>query len=175
MRTTFLALLFCSLAWASPSDAHFAGHTKSAAYEQYSLETIRRECFAFAEVKRSDLRECKVTEFGEIGIVGKQTYYYAIYCLVPVSAVQAGGCTGDSFNAHYFRARGLAIFVRDPSSGEKFRLHIERVGAEIGIFVYSEKPELIQNPSGTFERNNSLGSGRPSSRGQYSPHAYFDS
>lgn len=150
MRYAFIVMLFGSLATASPLDSRSAGPTGCAMTDQqFPLEIIRRECIDFAEVKRDELRDCRISEFGEVGTVGKQTYYYAIYCLVPNYSVQKDDCGGDSFNARYYRERGLAVFVRDPSS-ENARLLFERVSGDIGLFVYPEKPEIVQNAAGTI-------------------------
>ena len=117
-----------------------------------SMEVIRGQCIEFRDVKRGsgpgDFRDCRVSEFGEIGAVDRQRYYYAIYCLVPSDTTTQGECGDDSFIARYHRQRALAIFARD-SSGENTQLVFERASPEIGAVLY-EKPELIQNAAGTL-------------------------
>jgi len=119
---------------------------------RFSMKAIRGECIEFTEVKRgsgpSDFRDCRVSAFGELGVVDGETYYYATYCLIPNYTTEKGECGDDSFIARYHRARGLAVFARDPS-GEHARLVFERVSPEIGT-VYSETPEIIQHAAGTL-------------------------
>jgi hypothetical protein len=54
---------------------------------QFSINEIRDRCLEFTDVKQgrgpSDVRECRVSESGEFGVVDGATYYYAIYCLIP--------------------------------------------------------------------------------------------
>jgi hypothetical protein len=116
------------------------------------MNVIRDRCIEFRDVKQdngpSDFRECRVSEFGEFGVVDGETYYYAIYCLIPSYTTEKGECGDDSFIARYHRARGSAVFVRNPSS-ENARLLFERVEREIAT-VYSEKPEIVRNSAGTL-------------------------
>ena len=117
------------------------------AVRQFLMTAIRDRCIEFTDVKQgtgpSDFRECGVSEFGELGAVEGDTYYYAIYCLIPSYTEQTGKCGDDSFIANYHRRRGLAIFVRPPSS-ERARLLFERVDREIAT-IYFEKPEIVHN------------------------------
>jgi hypothetical protein len=116
----------------------------------FPLNVIRDQCIELRDVKQgsepSDVRECRVSEFGEFGVVDGETYYYATYCLIPNYTTEKGECGDDSFIARYHRSRGLAVFVRSPSS-ENARLLFERVDADIGI-VYFVKPEILQNGAG---------------------------
>jgi hypothetical protein len=119
---------------------------------RFPVSAIRDQCIEFADVKQgrgpSDYRECRVSEFGEFGVVDGETYYYAIYCLIPSYTAEKGECTDDSFIAHYHRARALAVFARDTSSDLAWVL-FERASPEIGSVVYSGKPEIIRNAAGT--------------------------
>jgi hypothetical protein len=72
---------------------------------QFSLNVIRDRCIEFRDVKQgsgpSDFRECRVSEFGELGVVEGETYYYATYCLIPSYTTEKGECGDDSFIARY--------------------------------------------------------------------------
>jgi len=116
---------------------------------QFPMTVIRNHCIDFKNLKREsgEFRDCKVSEFGRFGAVGGRTYYYALYCIIPNYA-EAGSCGDSSFAARYHRARGLAVFVRNPSSA-RANLLFERVSAEIAT-EYSEKPEIIRNRFGTI-------------------------
>jgi hypothetical protein len=113
---------------------------------------IRNQCLEFTELKRgdepSDLRDCRVSEFGEFGSTDGQTYYYALYCLIPNYAPDEGQCNDGSFNASYHRQRGLAIFVHDASSSNA-RLLFERVAGDIESLRY-EQPQIIRAAAGTL-------------------------
>jgi putative endonuclease len=136
----------------SPRVAQPARSNSANGNRQFSLNVIRDRCLDFTDVKQgsgpSDFRECRVSEFGEFGVVDGETYYYALYCLIPSYTTEKGECGDDSFIARYHRARGLAVFVRNPSR-ENARLLFERVDPEIGT-VYYEKPEIVHNPAGTL-------------------------
>jgi hypothetical protein len=116
---------------------------------QLSMTVIQKQCIDFKNVKREsgDFRDCKVSEFGRFGAVGGRTYYYALYCIIP-SYVEAGSCGDSSFAARSHRARGLAVFVRNPASA-RAELLFERVSVEIST-QYSQKPEIIRNQFGTL-------------------------
>jgi hypothetical protein len=98
--------------------------------------------------KPDDIRDCRVSEFGEFGTVDEVHYYYALYCLIPNYAPDKGQCNGDSFNAHYHRTWGLAIFLGD-SSRVRVRLFLERVAREVGTLQY-DQPQIIHNAVGTI-------------------------
>ncbi len=146
MRNTILVLLLLTTSCFSRSDVARGFATSG---EQYLLESIRKECIALASLSKDEFRECRVSEFSQIGTVGTRIFYYAIYCLIPHSSGKSGGCSGDSFTSRYHRSRALAIFARDGSSDENVRLLLERAGPEIGVYVY-EKPGLVNNAAGTI-------------------------
>src|SRR5687767_12192493 len=120
------------------------------AVRTFSLDTIREQCIAFTEVARGNgYTDCRVTRFGELGTVDGETYYYAIYCLLPPSSRSDGEtCGDDAFRAQYHRARGLAVFARAGSETD-VRLIFERVSGDIGMFVYRE-PVLAPSAAGTL-------------------------
>jgi hypothetical protein len=119
---------------------------------QFSMALIRNQCIEFTEVKRGnepdDLRDCRVSEFGEFEAIDGQTYYYALYCLIPNDATDKGQCGDLSFSALYHRHRGLAVFTQDRSSGD-IRLLFERVSNDIGALIY-EKPQIISGRDRTL-------------------------
>jgi hypothetical protein len=123
------------------------------ATRQFSLAAVRSGCIDFTDVKRgndpSDLRDCRVSEFGEIGSVDRETYYFAIYCLIPNDAQDRGTCGDASFSARYYERRGLAVFAGAPSS-QSVRLVFERAGGEPGLLVYPRKPEIIRSGAVTL-------------------------
>jgi hypothetical protein len=113
---------------------------------EFPMTILRHQCLEFAQVKHGDkpgdLRDCRVSEFAEFGSIDGQTYYYALYCLIPNLASGKGSCNDDSFNARYYRERGLAIFVADALNGNASLL-FERVEGEIGRLRYSQ-PQIIK-------------------------------
>jgi len=132
-----LALLF-----AMPANSR-AGSGQAGA--TFSMATIRDRCIAFDQLKEGrDYRECRVSEFDEIGTVDSERYYYAIYCLMAPDA--AGRCGGESAEARYYRERAVAIFTRRVSS-ERAQLMFARADEDLGIFSY-EKPRFVQTPAG---------------------------
>lgn len=118
---------------------------------RFPMTVIQNQCIDFQNVKRGheswEFRDCRVSDFGQLGAVAGKVYYYAIYCIIP-SYSEAGSCGDSSFAARYNRSRGLAVFTRIPSS-KRAELLFERVSAEIASF-YSEKPEIIRNRFGTL-------------------------
>jgi len=124
----------------------------SGGQRQFSMPQIRSQCIEFTDVKRGngplDFRDCQVSDFGEFGAVDDQTYYYALYCLIPNYATDNGKCGDDSFSARFHRHRGLAVFTEDRSSGG-LQLLFERVISDIGTRYY-EKPEIVHNTNGTL-------------------------
>ena len=113
------------------------------------MEFVRNQCIELSQVKRSDLADCRVSEFGEVGTIGDETYCYAIYCLVPDYDRESGDCRSDSFNARYHRARGLAVFLGKRAT-HKVRLLLERASGDIGMFPYDKKPEIVRRASATI-------------------------
>ena len=80
-----------------------------------TIETIKRNCIEFSGIKigseSDEAADCRVSEFGSMGIFNNQTYYYATYCLIPGYSIQNGRCGSDSFNAQYYKEQAMAIFV----------------------------------------------------------------
>jgi hypothetical protein len=111
------------------------------------LAQVRRDCFDFKELKRGQMRDCRVSEFGQFGTAAGKTYYYATYCIIP-NSVQAM-CGDTTFEARYSDKRGLAIFVKQPQR-KNVELMFERVGDDIGIYRYDIKPEIVRNRFGTI-------------------------
>jgi hypothetical protein len=116
-----------------------------------SMPLLRQRCIEFTAVKRGDkpddLRDCRVSEFGDFGMVDGMRYYYALYCLVPNYAPDKGRCDDGSFPAGYFRNRGLGIFISD-ESGADVRLLLQRATAEL-LMIYSP-PRVVRNAAGTI-------------------------
>jgi hypothetical protein len=115
---------------------------------EFPMAAIGSQCLDFTEVRRGELRDCRVSESGEFGAADGETYHYALYCLVPNDAPDRGRCNDGSFNADYHRQRGLAVFVREARSGNA-RLLFERVDGEVGLMRY-EKPRIIRAAAGTL-------------------------
>jgi hypothetical protein len=118
---TWPLLLLAAAATAQPARVSQPGPTGVPTdRRELPMTVIRDQCIQFTDVKRGDrpwdLRDCRVSEFSEFGMVNGQTYYYATYCLIPNYAVDKGVCGDDSFNAPYYQQRGLAIFERRPST-----------------------------------------------------------
>lgn len=116
------------------------------------MTLVRDQCAEFTDIKNGgaagDYRECGVSEFGAIGKAGDQTFYYAIYCLLPNWAGSGEKCGDGSFAARYHGARALALFFRDAGGGNA-RLFLARSSAEMGIFFY-EKPEIVRHAADMF-------------------------
>lgn len=121
------------------------------ARREFPITLLRTQCPEFTRAKHGDkpgdLRDCHVSEFGEFATIERQTYYYALYCLMPNYAAGAGKCNDDSFSARYHRARGLAIFV-STSSGTAGLL-FERVAGESGSLRY-DRPQIIKGAARTL-------------------------
>lgn len=91
-----------------------------------------------------DLRNCRVSEFGEFASIDGQTYYYLLYFLIPNYAPGKGTCDDGSFDARYHRERGLAIFAGDAPSASASLL-FERVDGELRSLRYS-RPQIVMQP-----------------------------
>jgi hypothetical protein len=117
-----------------------------------SLQSLGEKCIDFSEVKIGtqewEAAECAVSESGSFGTVEGQTYYYALYCLIPNYSKDKGKCGSDTFAARYHSSRGLAVFVQEGASNTA-GLVFERASSEIGAYVY-EKPQIIRNGAGTI-------------------------
>lgn len=119
----------------------------------FSVEALKTTCIDLTGIKigsgpDDDAAECSVTEFGVIGTVNSQTYYYSIYCLMPDYSIKEGGCTSGSFSAQYNKARAITVFVANGEAG-KATLWREFAEPEIGL-TWHDKPELIANSFGTI-------------------------
>jgi hypothetical protein len=114
------------------------------------LESLKRECIELAEVKVSpgsdDAAECRVSEFGSFGELERETYYYALYCLIPIYEKNKAQCSDSSFPAQYYAHRASAIFVQNGISSQA-RMLFERANEEIGTYFY-DKPQLIPSQQG---------------------------
>src|SRR5712692_9102046 len=87
-------LAFCGVAAAGQSGGQTPRPGRDPATQTFSLRAIRQAWIEFTAVKKgtetTDLHDCRVTEFGDFGSVDGQTYYYAIYRLVPNDAAERG-------------------------------------------------------------------------------------
>jgi hypothetical protein len=156
-RLTFTMCLVVLLTRMATAQAHTVNQEASRRAgvldnRQFPITVIRSQCIDFTDVKKGtedgDFRDCKVSEFGQFGTVEGESYFYAVYCLIPGDEKNKGQCGDDSFVARYHRHRGLAIFAADPSL-ENTRLLFERVSSDIGIYFY-EKPQIVQTAAGTL-------------------------
>ena len=133
---------------AGSGTARLAGQTRG----PVSMAAMRTQCIEFTDVNRGggagEYRECRVSEFGEIGTVGSTRFYYVLYCLLPNETAANARCGDDSFIARYHRARGMAVFARE-ASGQNVHLVFNRASEEIGTVFY-QRPEIVQNAAGTL-------------------------
>ena len=108
--------------------------------QRLSIAAARDRCIQFSEVKpgADGYRECRVSDFGELGVVDGQTYYNALYCLIPSWSQEGKGSC----------ARGVAVFVRT-GADEMLEVAFERANPEIGLSVY-QKPAIVRTPAGTW-------------------------
>ena len=116
----------------------------------FSPGAIRDRCIELTRIKQGGeegYRECRVSDFGELGAVDGQTWYYALYCLIPGWSDPAQGqCAGSSFNGNYYRTRALLVLAGDTAG---VQLVFERAEPEIGVLVYY-KPAIVRNAAGTL-------------------------
>ena len=117
---------------------------------RFSIEMMRRTCPSFSDItpgrEPDDLRDCAVSQFGEFAAFDGRTYYYAIYCLIPNDADKSA-CNDKTRTAENFRARGLAIFTRDRAS-DTATLLLERASRDLGIYVFPQKPAIVDSSLG---------------------------
>ena len=115
------------------------------------MKSIREACIDFNDLKLGnepdDLRDCRVSEFGEFGRMGGKTYYYALYCLIP-NYTEEATCGDGSFTADNYRERALAVFTKVPSDTIP-RLFLVRVDPDVGILRY-EKPRIVETSGMTI-------------------------
>jgi hypothetical protein len=119
--------------------------------QRLSIAAGRDRCIQFSDVKpgADGYRECRVSEFGELGAVDGLTYFYALYCLIPSSSQDGdGSCGGGGFNTQYHRSRGMALFLRHEPEG-LLEVAFERANPEIGLSVY-QKPAIVHTPARTW-------------------------
>jgi hypothetical protein len=120
--------------------------------QSFDLETLKTRCIEFKDIhvgsEDIDIGDCRVSEFGVVGNNDGQTLYYALYCIIPNDFLKNGKCGSESFNARYFRERGLAIFSRDKVD-ERIQLLFERTNLDIGLFYY-EQPRLLKMTAGSM-------------------------
>jgi len=134
--------------------AFLAGQNVSPAVpnRQFPMMVIQNQCIDFQDVKRGSeswqMRDCKVSHFGALGNVGGKSFYYATYCIIP-NYPEKGMCGDTSFIARMDEARGLAIFERGAGRNDA-QLLFERVNGDIGLYRYTDKPEIIRNRFGTI-------------------------
>jgi hypothetical protein len=119
---------------------------------RFTLDAIRDRCITLTAVKvgsgPDDARECRVSEFGEAGVVDGETYHYALYCLIPGWSKETGTCADTSFNARYHRARALVVFTSTPSRPDA-QLVFEHVSSEISMNVYA-RAAIVTTNAGTL-------------------------
>jgi hypothetical protein len=141
-----IAVILASMAMAQNARAQIRESVRPDNTEFHDLTLVRQNCIPFTEINPADLRDCRVSDFGEFGSVEGQRYFYALYCLVPNDAPDKGQCNDGSFNARYHQQRGLVIFEGD-SSGRRVRIIFERVTGDIGTVRY-DKPAIIHMAAG---------------------------
>ena len=145
--TYILRFVSCLLLFASTAQGQV-----DTTRRQFPLDVIRSRCIDFRNLSRgtesSQIRDCRVSNFGEFGRVGAKAYYYATYCIIPNYA-EKGMCGDTTFTAQYHQTRGLAIFAK-PTGRKKADLLFERVSEELGIYRYDIKPEIVRNRFGTL-------------------------
>jgi hypothetical protein len=136
-------------AWLSfpASAAAQAAFSQDGAGRQFTLAAARGACIPFTQVEAPQLRDCGVTDFGEIGTVDGATYYYAVYCLIP-SDGDVGWCRDQPASAYHAR-RGLSVFERRGQS-PTITLVFERVSEEIGLYRFDNAPEIVRAASHTM-------------------------
>ncbi len=116
------------------------------------MDRLREQCQGFGVVSPgtgpSDYRDCRLTESGELALVDEEPYYYGLYCLMPSYAGADSRCGDGSFDAEYHRARGVAVFARDASTGD-VRLLFERAEQEIAT-IWARKPAVVRSAAATI-------------------------
>ena len=146
-------ILLIALVLAMPSSLFAAEAKKDNSADKYfPIRTLLDRCVDFSQIKYGedsiDYGDCRVSESGEIGKINNHTYYYALYCVIPSHSIKEGTCDSQTFNARYFKKRGLAIFVQE-GANEKARLLNSYVCPDIGLYVY-DKPDIIKNAFGVI-------------------------
>lgn len=150
--SAFVVFLVISLSVQAKASSHIdlQQRTATSVQQHYSLTTVRNKCINFSKLEPEEFQACRVYAFGEIGIVAKKTLYYAIYCLTPDRRGNTDGCHPGTFTSIYDNAIGVAIFVRDSFDNDNVRLLIDRVRQDNVLTGHFQKPEIVQNASGTI-------------------------
>lgn len=105
------------------------------------LTEIRTQCPQFSGIAANALRDCAVSSFGELGTVDGLSYYYATYCLMPVSA--GDRCDTLPADKAAYSQRGVMIF-EGRAAGDRAAVLLERVSADIGLFRYDRDiPKIV--------------------------------
>lgn len=114
-----------------------------------ALQSLPKLCIEFAKAQvGSGAAECLVTDFGIIGKIGGQTYYYALYCLTPDTLAPGESCERRRQASDHYITDGVAIFVQ---AGQNLDVRplLDRTAEEIGAYNYG-RPEIISGPNGDF-------------------------
>jgi hypothetical protein len=88
------------------------------------------------------IKECRVSEFGQIGSVNNHNFYYAIYCLVSNYDEKVTCQSREA--SRYYGNRGLVIFSAQESV-DKVEILAIRLQDYNGSLVSYSKPQLIEN------------------------------
>jgi len=125
---------------------------KSLLRGSFSLTSLSDRCPEFVQSKvggnPDGFRECKVSEFGKFGSIGQQTYYYALYCLMPNYEPTQAKCGGDSYPALSRRQNGMAVFVGNTANA-RVALLFERIGDQWSTLIY-DQPQILKVAAGTL-------------------------
>lgn len=144
MHQHLLLLLFLTFAGQAIAAASLGvSHART-----MTLQSLPKLCIEFAKVEGPGATECLVTDFGIIGKMGGQTYYYALYCLAPSTPSPGESCERRRQASDHYLTDGVAIFVHDGQS-QDLRPLLDRTAAEIGLYNYG-RPEILSGPSGDF-------------------------
>ncbi len=115
------------------------------AFEAYAGST---DCARLRGVKvgrgSDEVRECKISESGEVGTVGDETLSYQLFCLMPnqrEAQAPASACGDGSFEARHHRQRAMTLIGSSTKSPAP-RTIFERIDNELGTRNFS-KPKLL--------------------------------
>lgn len=113
--------------------------------DHLSLDSIKERCAKFSKIEIGKsafaARECKITEFGNLGKVEGENYLFALYCIMPNHSPLNSKCGDKTFDAGYHARRGMAVFTSQVAT-KKVTLLFEKADPDIGIYYY-EKPEIV--------------------------------
>jgi hypothetical protein len=118
----------------------------------HTLSAVRERCIPLSNLHQgsgpADYRECAVAAFGDLGIVDGESYFFAVYCLIPNwSPIEDGVCAGDGFNAQRYDSQAVVVFAGRDST--RLRVEFERAHEEIGLQRYID-PSISDSPAGTL-------------------------